>query len=364
MKKIIFFILTCFPFLGWSQTIPMFIGTYTNDSESKGIYAFDFNVKTGEIAMVATTPMVNPSFLSRKDNIIYAVSEQGNNKGNLTAYSYSNGQFTTLNTVPTKGDDPCHVSVSPNKNLIAVSNYSGGSFVLYKLESNGVIGDLVDFVQHEGKGVDKIRQEAPHVHSAFFSKKGNEIFVQDLGLDQVSIYNLINPKKNDASLHSDPAEVFTSAGGGPRHIAFGKKEHYMYVVLEMTADIAVYKRDGQDWLFHQSININPDGFAGKNGAADIKVSPDGKFIYATNRGDANTIGVFSIAKDGKLTKVANQPTLGEGPRSFNISPDGKFLLVANQTTNEVVTFARNEKTGLLKETGKPVRIPAPVCIIF
>lgn len=364
MKKIILFILTCFPFFGWSQNISMFVGTYTSNTESKGIYAFEFNVKTGEIALVSTTPLVDPSFLARKDNILYAVSEQGNNKGSLTAYSYNKGKFTILNTVPTKGDAPCHVSVSPYKNLITASNYSGGSFVLYGLEPNGVIGNLKDFVQHEGKGVDKARQEGPHVHSAFFSKKGNELFVQDLGLDQISIYKLIDPKSKDVKLGTDPAEVFSSAGGGPRHIAFDKKEKHMYVVLEMTADIAVYKRDGQDWLFDQSVNINPDGFTGKNGAADIKVSPDGKFLYASNRGDANTIGIFTIAKDGKLTKVANQGTSGKGPRNFNFSPDGKFLLVANQTSNEIITFSRDEKTGLLKETGKPLRVPAPVCIIF
>lgn len=364
MKKILLFILTCFPFLGWSQNMTMFVGTYTSNTASKGIYAFDFNAKTGAIQLISTTPMIDPSFLARKDNIIYAVSEQGKNKGNLASYSYNNGQFTLLNVVPTKGDAPCHVAVSPYKNLIAVSNYSGGSFVLYGLEPNGVIGNLKEFIQHEGKGVDKVRQEGPHVHSAFFSKKGHELFVQDLGLDQISIYKFINPKKPDVKLAEDPAEVFSSAGGGPRHIAFDKKEKYMYVVLEMTADIAVYKRDGQDWLFDQSININPDEFKGANGAADIKISPDGKFLYATNRGDANTIGIFSIAKNGKLVKVANQSTMGKGPRNFNISPDGKFLLVANQTNNEIVTFSRDEKTGLLKETGNRVHVPAPVCIIF
>ncbi|UIR56253.1 lactonase family protein [Sphingobacterium sp. SRCM116780] len=362
MKKIILFILTCFPFFCWSQKISMFVGTYTSNTQSKGIYAFDFNTKTGEIELISTISMVNPSFLARKDNILYAVSEQ--EQGSLAAYSFSQEKFTLLNTVSTKGANPCHVSVSPNNNLIAVSNYSGGSFLLYGLESNGVIGDIKDFVQHEGAGIDKVRQAGPHVHSAFFSKKGDELFVQDLGLDQISIYRLINPKKSTIKLGQDPEEVFSSAGGGPRHIVFDKKGKYMYVVLEMTADIAVYEREGSDWLFYQSININPDGFSGQNGAADIKVSPDGKFLYATNRGDANTIGIFAVGRDGKLIKVANQSTKGKGPRNFNISPDGKFLLVANQTTNEIVVFNRDEKTGLLTDSGKTVSIPSPVCIIF
>ncbi|WP_293941284.1 MULTISPECIES: lactonase family protein [unclassified Sphingobacterium] len=363
MKKIFIYLITLLPMVSFAQQIPMFVGTYTNNTESKGIYIYNFDTKTGEAALVSTQESKDPSFLARSNNFIYAVNELPNQEGTVSAYSFKDGQLTFLNSLPTGGESPCFVEVHPKGNLLAVANYTGGSAALFDLESNGVLSKRSQLIQHEGKGVDPVRQEKPHVHSTFFSSKGDRLYVQDLGMDQISVFP-VNKNGNSYNLAEESEDFFTPAGGGPRHIVFDKKEKFLYAVLEMTGQIAAYKKEGNDWMYQSTYEINPEGFNGKNGGADIKVSADGKFLYATNRGDANTIATFSVEKDGVLNKLANTSVKGNGPRNFNLSPDGKYLLVANQYTNNIVLFSRDPKTGLLTDTEKEIKVPAPVCIVF
>jgi 6-phosphogluconolactonase len=363
MKKAFIYLMTLLPMAGVAQQIPMFIGTYTTKTESKGIYVYNFDVKTGEASLQSTQESKDPSFLARQDNFIYAVNEVPGGEGTVSAYSFKEGHLTFLNSLPSGGESPCFVEVHPKGTLIAVANYSSGSAALFDLESNGVLSKRSRLVQHEGRGVDPVRQEKPHVHSTFFSKKGDRLYVQDLGLDQISVYP-VNKSGNTFSLAEESEDFFTPAGGGPRHIVFDKKEKFLYVVLEMTGQVASYKKEGDAWMYQSTYDINPEGFKGQNGGADIKLSGDGKFLYATNRGDANTIATFSVEKGGELKKISNLPVKGKGPRNFNLSPDGKYLLVANQYTNNIVLFSRDTKTGLLTDTGKEIAVPAPVCIIF
>ncbi|MDF2853095.1 MULTISPECIES: lactonase family protein [Sphingobacterium] len=363
MKKAFVYLMTILPLASFAQQIPMFVGTYTSKTASKGIYIYNFDVKTGETTLSSTQESKDPSFLARNNNFIYAVNEVPNQEGTVSAYSFKDGHLTFLNSLPSGGESPCFVEVHPKGSLLAVANYTGGSAALFDLESNGVLSKRARLIQHEGKGVDPVRQEKPHVHSTFFSNKGDKLYVQDLGLDEISIYP-VNKAGNVYSLADESEDVFTPAGGGPRHIVFDKKEKFLYVVLEMTGQIASYKKDGDAWMYQSTFDINPEGFKGSNGGADIKISADGKFLYATNRGDANTIATFSVEKDGELKKISNLSVKGKGPRNFNLSPDGKYLLVANQYTNNIVLFSRDAKTGLLTDTGKEIAVPAPVCIIF
>ncbi|MDM1293537.1 lactonase family protein [Sphingobacterium sp. N143] len=363
MKKAFIYLMTLLPLTSFAQQIPMFVGTYTNNTESKGIYVYNFDTKTGEASLISTQESKDPSFLARNNNFVYAVNEVPNEEGTVSAYSFKDGQLTFLNSLPSGGESPCFVEVHPKGSFLAVANYGGGSAALFDLESNGVLSKRNRLIQHEGKGVDPSRQDKPHVHSAFFSKKGERLYIQDLGMDQISAYT-VNKSGNLYSLSEEPEDFFTPAGGGPRHIAFDKKEKFLYVILEMTGQIASYKKEGTDWMYQRTYEINPEGFDGKNGGADIKVSADGKFLYATNRGDANTIATFSVEKDGELKKLSNTAVKGNGPRNFNLSPDGKYLLVANQYTNNIVLFKRDTKTGLLTDAGKEITVPAPVCIIF
>ncbi|MNX81652.1 6-phosphogluconolactonase [compost metagenome] len=158
--------------------------------------------------------------------------------------------------------------------------------------------------------------------------------------------------------------VKTNAGSGPRHLTFSPNGKFAYLAHEFNGSITAYTYAGGQLNKIQEIGTTAKDFEGRIDAADIHVSPDGKFLYETNRGDANTISAFAIQSSGQLSFVATVSTMGKGPRNFTIDPTGKYLLVGHQYTNEVVIFERNKKTGTLKDTGKRMEIGAPVCLIF
>ncbi len=351
------------------QKINLLIGTYTHTGKSEGIYVYDFDTNTGKVTLKNQVTVVDPSFLtiSPDRKFAYSVSELGEGKGALSAFAFDEqtGRLTLLNTQLTQSAGPCHVAINPGVNHAFVSNYSGGSLTVFPIHKDGKLGELVQLIQYEGSGPDKNRQQAPHVHSAFFSPDEKTVYVQDLGTDKINIYHY-HPEHTDKPLTPAAQPVVKSApGGGPRHIAPSSDGKYLYLVQEMTAHLMVYKQEEDRWVSIQEIAMNESGFTGKDGAADIKLSPDGKFLYASNRGDANTLAIYRVnTADGKLTKVGNQSVLGKGPRNFTLSPDGKFLLVANQNTDEVVVFARDANTGLLEDTGNRIAVGAPVCLVF
>ena len=363
MKKIFAQFCLMLPFFAVAQeTIPMYVGTYTAPGKSLGIYTYALNLKDGSSTKIAQVETPNPSFLAKdkKGKFLYAVNELEGGKGAVSAFSIDQGKLTYLNTLPSEGDAPCFVALHPSGNWLSVANYAGGSLTTFDIASDGSLEKRNSHLQFEGQGVDPVRQTAPHVHSTFFNKKGTELFVQDLGLDQITVF------KTDKSgrLVDNKEVIFTNPGSGPRHIAFSKNEKYMYVILEMTGRIGVYERQAGKWVFQQDIDLNPSDFVGENGAAEIKVSPDGKFIYASNRGTANLISIYKIQNNGLLENVAYVPVLGQGPRNFNFTPNGQLFLVANQNTDNIRVFKRDITSGLLTDTGQEISVHAPVCIIF
>lgn len=349
----------------WSvaQEIPMFIGTYTHTG-SKGVYLYMFDQDSGEAIMYSVTASEHPSFLARSadGNMLYAVNETGDSTASLSSFAFDGDALSFMDAIPTGGSYPCHVAVSKRDPIAAVSNYGSGSLSVYRTGENGALAEKIQHIQQAGSSVNKERQNASHVHSAFFSPDEKQVFVQNLGTDKVTIYRV--DKKNDSYSLVEESEISTPAGGGPRHLVFDKKGENMYVLLELTAKIAHYGRDGEQWELLDTVSINDNGFTGTDGAAEIKRSSDGRFIYASNRGDANTIALFTVDKSGKLERKKVYATGGEGPRNFNISPNGHFLLVANQGTNNITVFERNRDTGELKDAGKPIDVSTPVCIIF
>ncbi|MFD1769716.1 lactonase family protein [Sphingobacterium suaedae] len=363
MRTIVTLILGCFMGQVFAQEIPMFVGTYTNKG-SQGIYLYMFNTQDGTASLYANTKSDDPSFLARSadGNMLYAVNERGDSTAALSSFTFDGDVLSFVNALPTDGSYPCHVAVGAKTPLAVVSNYGGGSLAVYRIEQNGAIGEKIQQIQQEGTGPNKERQEASHVHSAFFSPDEKQVFVQNLGTDKVTIYRIA--KEKDTYGLVEDGQLSTPAGGGPRHVVFDAKGKNLYVLLEMSAQIVHYLRDGKVWQLVDTMSINADDFKGKDGAAEIKLSPDGKFLYASNRGDANSITLFAIEKSGMLQKKNVYSTGGEGPRNFNITPDGKFLLVANQSTDNIVVFERNTSTGELTNTGKEIEVSSPVCIVF
>jgi len=346
-----------------AQEIPMFVGTYTS-GESRGIYLYRFDPETADAELEAVVETANPSFLAKSGDgrTLYAVNETEDSSASLSAFALGGKSPVFLNALPTNGAYPCHVAVSKKHPIAVVSNYGGGSLAVYRLEKNGALGSLAQHIQHSGSGPDRDRQNASHVHSAFFSPDFQRVYVQDLGSDRITVHK-VQQSGRDFTLAQEQA-IGTPPGGGPRHLAMDKKEKNLYVLLEMTGEVAHYRKNGKNWTLVQSVSMNDAGFRGANGAAEIKLSPDEKFLYASNRGDADAITLFAIDRTGAMRKKAVYGTKGKAPRNFNLSPDGRFLLVANQQSDNIAVFRRNPQTGELTDTGREIRVPAPVCVLF
>jgi 6-phosphogluconolactonase len=357
-----FFIsLTCF-----SQSFYLLVGTYTNKG-SKGIYVYRFNASTGTAEWVSNTDsVVNPSYLTiaPNGNYIYSVTESGGSwPGSISAFSFDreNGRLTFINKQPSGGDNPCYITTDKNGKWVAVGNYTGGNLSAFAVNKNGSLQPYAQLIQHTGSSINKERQEKPHVHCTIFSPDGKYIFTPDLGLDKVMIYRF-NGRATKPMQPAEQAFVKSPPGNGPRHLTFHPNKRFAYLIEEMSGTVAAYAYHSGKLTFLQRLSTHPADYKGAIGSADIHLSPDGKFLYASNRGDANSIAIFSVQSNGKLVWKGSQSTMGQTPRNFIIDPTGNFLLVVNQNTNNIAIFRRNPKTGLLRYTDKSIEVPTPVCL--
>ncbi len=347
-----------------SNDYNLIIGTYTNTGKSEGIYVYDFDTKTAAFrAKSITKNVINPSFLTvtKDNNFVYAVNEDGANSG-VSAFSFDaeKGSMEPLNSLPTKGEDPCFVIA--DRNNVITANYSGGSISVFGRDNSGALVGPKQIIQHTGGSINKDRQQGPHVHQVRFSPDGKYVISNDLGTDKIYVYKYQPEDASNVLVEHDSLAV--KAGSGPRHITFSKDGKFAYMLTEMGGSLNVYSyNDGKLSLLQES-NIFGKDFKGETGAADVHLTPDGKFLYATNRGTANSITRFAVQPNGKLTKRTEVPTLGKGPRNFAIDPTGNYLLVGHQYTNDVVIFKINKETGALTDTGKRIEVGAPVCLVF
>jgi len=342
----------------------MLVGTYTH-TDSKGIYVMKFNNETGKITPVSTQDDIkNPSYLTISGDFVYAVSEtNGDTPGGIYAYHFDRktGQLHFLNNKLTGGDDPCYVEADSSGKFVAVANYSGGSLTLFRTDDKGALSGNKQFIQHVGGSVNPARQFGPHVHETVFSPDQKYLLTPDLGKDKVMVYQFDRNAAEPLTLYK---EITTDSGAGPRHITFHPTLPYAYLIDEMIPFVTAFSYSGGDFTQIQKLPTWPENFTGKKDGAELKVSPDGKFLYISHRGDQNEIGIYSIdQKTGKITLKGTQPDNGKGPRDFEIDPSGKFLLVANQQTNNIVTYKVNKETGLLTEVSN-MELPIPVCIKF
>lgn len=338
------------------------VGTYTSGS-SEGIYVFKFNTTTGEALLENSTKSSNPSYLavSPDQKFVFAVNEDA--PGHVSSYCFdkTTGKLSLVSQQPSKGNHPCYVTVSNNGKWLLAGNYSSGNFSVYRINKNGALDSAKTSIQHEGYSVNADRQQAPHVHATVLSKDNKYLFVPDLGIDKLMIYSF-NARNGKVAPAKIPFQL-VEAGAGPRHFDFTPSGRFAYLMEELTGSISAYSYYKGTLTLVQNISALPGNFNGAVGSADIHVSPDGKFLYASNRGESNTIAIFSISEaTGMLRPVGHQPVLGKAPRNFNFDPSGNFLLVANQNSDEIVVFAIDHTTGLLTDTGKRIKVSKPVCI--
>ncbi|WP_043202409.1 lactonase family protein [Paraburkholderia acidipaludis] len=357
----------------------LIVGTYTG-GKSEGLYVYRFDTKTGDATQVSVAKTVNPSYLvvSRDRRFVYAVNElPGDNgpaslRGDVSAFGFdpASGQLTFLDKVSSEGNDPCYLSLSPDGKYLFVANYSvaadpGGSFAVLPVEAGGKLGTAVLTVHHEGGGPVKGRQDNAHVHSTVFSPDGRFLFVQDLGADKVYAYRYTPDGSRGLLGPTEWRYTDMKAGSGPRHLVFGNDGRHAYLTSELAGTVSVLRyRDGH-LAVEQVETLAAPGFKGKVGAAALHLSPDGRFLYVSNRGDANDISIFAVdASTGKLRRVGRQASLGGSPREFAIDPTGHWLIVGNQNSDTAYVFRRDPQTGLLGPDPKRLDIGSPVDFKF
>jgi len=345
----------------------MFIGTYTSGT-STGIYVYKFNEETGMAEYISEIQAINPSYLavSNNERYVYSVGENGRNDAVVYAFSFDkkDGKLNLLNTQPTNSPGPCYVSTDHTGRFVVTANYSGGSVSVFPLSNDGSLQPLTKLFQFDGKGTDGNRQDKPHLHCAVFSPDQQYLFAADLGTDQLHKFTT---SATTPFLETGTPEAYKlEPGSGPRHLTFHPNGKFAYLINELSGKVTVFHYiNGHLEPVQYIISDTSEGIGGK-GSADIHVSPDGKFLYASNRANTNNIAIFSIADaDGKLTLAGHQPT-GLHPRNFIITPNGKYLIVANMNNNLIQVFEIDRKTGLLNEdiSKRITDIDRPVCLKF
>lgn len=365
-----------------SRRIVVYIGTYTEkivfgtgevyQGKGRGIYRFALDPDSGRLEPRGLTPgIMNPSFLALepRGRFLFAVNEleefEGEATGTLSAFAVdaaADGGLRFLNRKPTRGTDPCHVVVERNGRFALVSNYMSGSVSVLPIGGDGVVGQAVEFVQHQGQGADPMRQSGPHVHSVTLAEADRYALVADLGLDRLRVYRF-DPVRGGLQTIAQPP-LALQAGAGPRHLALHPDGRHAYLANELDSTVATleYRRGGSLRLL-QTLSTLPRGFTGQSTAADIHLTAEGRYLYVTNRGD-DSIAAFAVESGtGTLSHLGHEPTLGRTPRNFAIDPSGRFLLAANQDSDTVVSFRIEARTGRLRPTGQILEVPTPVCVL-
>ena len=342
----------------------LYVGTYTRKT-SEGIYVYRFNTQTGDFTPVSIAKGVsNPSFLaiSPDQRFLYAVGGTTGDSARAFSIDKPSHQLTLLNSQASGGKGGAHIAIDKTGKWVIVGHYVSGSLSVLPVQTDGSLGAVRQVIQHEGKSVDLERQTKPYVHSINIAPNNKDVFVPDLGMDKIMTYTL--DAKTGQLTAGNPAFTAVTPGSGPRHFTFHPNGKFAYAIQEMGSMITGFRyREGRLHPF-QTIKTLPDEYTGRKWSADIHISPDGRFLYGSNRAH-ESLAIFSISqKTGQLTLVGHQPVDGKTPRNFAIDPTGNFVLVANQDSDNITIFKRDNQTGKLTFTGKEITVSMPVCLKF
>ena len=369
--------LSCVPSLSAKpkgKTVRVYFGTYTNTAAaSKGIYLYDLDLTTGALTDTGLTAMTpNPSFLAIAPNrkYLYAVNEiqsyGGGMTGSVTGFAINGktGALKELNTQASMGTDPCHIQIDATGKNALVANYSSGSDVVLPIGADGRLAPHSSVMQHTGSSANASRQEGPHAHSIYTDATGKFALSCDLGTDKIYVYRW--DAKQSKLIPNDFSAATVPPGSGPRHLALSANRRFAYVVNEILSTITAFEWNEKtgELATIQSVPTLPADFTGHSTTAEIALAPNGRFLYASNRGH-DSLAIFSVNPEtGLLHSVGWQSTQGKTPRSFAINASGNFLIAANQDSDSVATYRITPETGLLTPIGSLIHIPAPVCVLF
>ena len=347
----------------------VFVGTYTSKTESKGIYAYEFDADTGRLTpkgLAAETP--DPSWVAVHPGgkYLYAANEAGKaSTVSAFAVDVKSGKLTLLNQMPSLGEDPCYLSFDKTGKYLLVANYSSGTIAVFPILAEGRLGEHTAMVKDAGAtGPNKKHQEGPHAHWIETSPDNRFVLVADLGLDEVLVYKL--DATSGTLTPNEPAFARLKAGSGPRHAVFYPNGKFVFAVSELSSTATSFAYDVKKGTLKETGTAStlPPGFSGRNDVAETAVHPNGKFLYVSNRGN-DSIAILSIHPGKRtLAPAGGIPTGGKEPRHFAIDPSGKYLLAENQFSNNIVVFKIDPATGGLTPTGQVVEVPSPVDIAF
>ncbi|MDW3212016.1 MAG: lactonase family protein [Reichenbachiella sp.] len=364
VKSLLFLLVSIF---GWfhseSQPTHFVYVSHNLPVSEYGISVYNWEEESGKLTKVNQVSEVKTSSylaVNQADSRLYTVNKEGIQSFKINRQT---GELTLINAVDHMGKGPCYISISSDKKYVLVAYYVSGSFASYTIDENGGIGDGVSHIKHEGSSINQSRQEGPHAHMILPAPTGDLVYVTDLGTDEVKTYRL-----NDTGVFSkEPVSITkVTPGFGPRHLVFHPSLPYVYVLAELTGRVLTY-------VYHPELGITkkvgengilPKGFDGFNKSADLHITPDGRFLYASNRG-ANTLAVGQIDQQiGGLNIISNESCGGDWPRAFEVDPSGKYLLVAQKRSDQISVMKIDSITGGYKKTSDIPVVKGPQCIKF
>jgi 6-phosphogluconolactonase len=340
----------------------LIVGGYTNASGGKGITVYRFYAETGRTAFLSEIESVNPTYLCVSPDRKFVYSGSESREGSVSAFSfdYVSGSLKFINKQLSVGANPVHVTIDMDAKNVVASNYGGGTLSVLPINKDGSLAPATQTIKGEGKGAHPQRQAGPHIHSLSFSPDEKYALYADLGTDKISIAKY-KAGKIPAISPEDVVVEKVKPGSGPRHMEFSPNGKFLYLVNELGGTINAYSYNKGKLIFIDSLNMSPAGFTG-NAGADIHLTPNGKFLYASNRGTANELLVYTVdITTGKLTYVTRYPT-GAEPRNFVIEPGGRFLILAAQKGNTIQIYKIDQSNGTLVVLNNPISIPAPTVL--
>lgn len=350
-----------------TMAIDAYFGTYTQKTKSEGIYHARLDTGTGKLsAPELAVKTADPSFIEIHPNgkFIYAVTE--NNGGAIRAFAIDQEtkKLKLLNERSSGGSCPCHIAISSNGKFLFAANYTSGSATVIPINADGTLAEPSSIVKHSGSSINQDRQQEPHVHSVNLSPDDRFAFAADLGIDKIIIYKL---NQDTGRLEANtPAFAKVKPGAGPRHFTFHPDGKFAYVINELDETITAYAYNAQSGALTeiQQISTLPDGFKGINWCAEVRVHPNGKFLYGSNRGH-DSIVIYRIDPEKGTLKLSGFQNAGiKNPRNFCLDPSGNFCVVANQDSNTICVFRVNPETGMLEPVGSPITVETPTCVRF
>jgi len=336
-------------------------------TDTEGLFVFRIADDGGRLELVRQTPGIsNPFYVDIHPNgrVVYSITDPGGEQlVSALAFDRDSGALELINQQPTRGGYPCYVAIDPTGRAAVVANYNGGSVISYPLADGGALGEAGSFYQHEGSSINAERQQEPHAHCFRISPDGRHAFSADLGTDKVMIYAL-DAEAGTLAPGEQPF-VRVSPGSGPRHFTFAPNNRHAYVINELGNTITAFDFDPRRGLLmeQETVPTVPPDFSGVSHTADLCLTPDGRFLYGSNRGH-NSIAMFTVdAESGVLTPNGLCPSGGPVPQNLTLSSNGRLLFVANSESSKISAFRIDGSTGKLSPASE-TSVPSPVCSVL